>query len=107
MTKLGDKALNIIGNVWRVMVNNTTSSIFENFLSKFLQLYYLVLFEQNISMNIFSDVSYSQYEKIKDLISDRYKIFQVLYPKQKELIHNFFCTLSKNVFSEFEVVSYY
>jgi hypothetical protein len=86
------------------MVNQGFSPVCENALTKFLQLYYLVLFEQNNSMNIFSDVSYSQYEKMKDFINDRYKIFQVMYPKQKELIHNFFCTLSKRVFSEFEVL---
>jgi hypothetical protein len=65
----------------------------------------LVLFEQNNSMNIFTDLAYSQYEKIKDLITDRYKIFHVIYPKQKDLIYNFFCTLSKRVFSDFEVLT--
>lgn len=75
----------------------------ENALRNYLQLYYTELFQANDSRNIFSDFSYSQYEKAKEMINDHYKVFQTIYCKHKDLIHSFFFELSKIVFSDFEV----
>lgn len=105
LTKLNEKVFNSVSAVWKNIASQVSTPIYEYALTNFLKLYYLELFQENNSLNIFSDVNYSQFEKIKEFINDRYKVFQSLYSKHKELLHNFFCTLSKNVFSEFEVIS--
>ena len=100
--RLNEKVFNSVSNVWKAIAVQNMSPLYERVMKEYLGIYYSVLFEQNNTLNIFSEVSYSQYERLKDLVEERYKFFVIIYPKHKELSLQFLFSLSKQVFGDFE-----
>jgi hypothetical protein len=103
--RLNEKVFNSVSSVWRMISIQTITPFYEKVIKEFLALYYTILFQNNNDKNVFSEVSYSQFERFKDMQEDRFKYFIVFYPKHKEIALQFLFHLSKQVFSDFETLA--
>lgn len=97
---------NSLNSIYRSIGAQSIQVYYEIAIKKYLQSFYSILFQNNNSLNVFSDVTYSQHEKFKELIDERYRLFVVLYPKYKEVCMSFIFNLSKLVFEDFEVLAH-
>lgn len=99
--RLNEKVFNSTNLIWR-SISMQANAICTNALKPFLEMYAECMFGENSFVNIFQDVSYSQHQKFKELIQDRYKLFEAIHLRHKELACQFYLGTSRTVLKDFE-----
>lgn len=101
--RLNEKVFNSTNLIWKSM-SMQANPVITGSLKPYLELYADCMFSETAVVNIFQDVSYSQHEKFKELLTERYKLFETIHSRHKELASQFYLGTSRKVFKDFETL---
>ena len=102
--KLTEKVYLSMNNIFKNISVQTTQVYYEIAVREYLNQYFTILFKSNTNLNIFSDLTYNQHMKFKEIIDERFKVFSFMYSKYKDAVGSFILLIGTFVFEEFEKV---